>query len=375
MFTKLPAESPIKHCQIDPTVFENHRLAMIKGNAAIMDCCNRFKAAIEILEKVNATVFGGNLEELRMRIFLDPMDRTQIDPCQLGLGDDEIALIEILREIPITKFFKPRNRAYCHIRLRFDIFEKIMSPVDLMAVHAVVAIEAEIRAGYSYLVHRYARKFSSRCSAVVDVDDLVQVGFIGLTEAIYGYNGKVKFITYASWVILRHMIRALSASNDFSKLASRNAPLLAAYYKTVISEQADISFENVVEKTRIKDVKTGDYRQLTEKEIDILRNIMKKFLRDEDFQNDDGDGGIEILADPMNNGIDIDKINFDDLIERANLTEPEKEIVFLAQYGQKGFRSKWAKTHHLSRMMATNTLRRAYQKIENARLKKIRSTI
>ncbi len=75
----------------------------------------------------------------------------------------------------------------------------------------------------------------------------------------------------------------------------------------------------------------------------------------------------KIGADNVDDGLDFERMSFDELVARADLSESERELLVLAYTAKRGYKARWARKYGVSRMAATKALRRAYGKVEAAR--------
>jgi hypothetical protein len=119
-------------------------------------------------------------------------------------------------------------------------------------------------------------------------------------------------------------------------------------------------------------LKNGGFRRPTDKEIKQLRAAFgpesKSTIRDTEMQIDEGDGkfigGINSCPAPVK----VDVTSFNELLDRSGLDAKERELIEMAQEGSHGFQTRWAEKHNCSRTWAGKMLRKAWSKIEKARV-------
>ncbi len=275
------------------------------------------------------------------------------------------------------------GRSYKSLRLRlFYPLERSdrLSPRDFgmtaeeaYAIQDVAHIEPIMLQGHIKCIRKYANRFAPVCRGMIGKEDLMTVGVISLSDAIWSYsNSDVKFLTFASHAIFRGMVKEVSKKDDLVKRSSENQLLLARYYKALIVKPQDNKFEAVIERVTVKD-KSGELRAPTAKEVDKLKKMMTRFIRGGDLEKNPSDGdnayyGMESIADPVA-GIDYDAISLQDLIDQAQLTPPELDILLRAQQGDHGYKARWARHWGFSRTYAKDTLLRAYGKVEAVKKK------
>lgn len=392
------ADSPIAHQQISDEKMATYQEIMKRGNPVLKDYCGRLRSAINLLHAAKVGVCGGSYGELRRRLFLPAHDQYHMDYRMLGWTPEQRASVDILRNIRVTRKLIA-SRGYCSIRHYASDLIPYMTDKEADAVRGVNSIEDTIRAGFIHLVLRMASKLKDRCRTVVEGEDLVQEGLLALGDAIYGYetyaikdtDRTVKFNTFVNWAVFRRMVRILGKANDYGRLASRNHYLLSIYYRALLDgyETEEFCFDAVLLRMRVKDGE--ETRGINPEEEDTLRLIFSRFLRNEDFQDANGQGGIEDIPD-QDGGIDFGLMSLNDLIARAILTADEREILQRFDRGEhgdlaivrairntkltdpeydlilmsseiRGFQTRWAAKHGVSRMMASKSMVTARHKI------------
>ncbi len=331
---------------------------MHDGNTVLRALREQFKEAILCLASNSKTKFGGPIEELRYRLFLPQKEIDSINYKRLGINDADFEKISFLKKI-ILKGDAPRATARS-----LPQFRQLLPLLDIPAkdrakLDAVVGVEDMMLAGHVKLVYNLARRLSHRCNNVVDIADLVLVGIVGLRDAVYAFDltQSTQFSTSATHVVWRRMIREIARNSDIGTMAIHQQKLLAAYHQASLLFDRKENFDTIVAVAKFKSA--GMSRPLIEKEIDTLRVLLTKFIRESDLQQKSlsrNDGkkkstGISNYADPIP-GIDFADVSFRDKLDRLNLSEPDRELIDMAIIGEVGFRSRWAEKYEKSRNWA-----------------------
>lgn len=367
----LTSDHLLKHC--DNPNMAKHAVLMRRCNATLRKHKAAVDRAIRLLGNHNDAWFGGDREELRSRLFSAPAHREHIDYKTAGISEEDFACLSVLKNFALTDY-RPTFATFLN-RALDDTATIPMSPAERDRFNALRALETVIMAGHVKMVYRIRNRLclSQRHLGMVDGQDLVAVGFLAVRDAIYGYRRKeVKFVTYVYHAIFRRMLREIASGNDVRKVSKNKFKLLAAYYKAILVNPEDDSFESVVFRTRIAEPGDGadkpTDRPLTGAEVDDLKAIFTRFVRDNELLMDTDRGGrggrgIESIRDP-HPGVDFGAIEFQEVVAKACLTDHERNLVELAVHNPyPGFRTDYARSQDVTRAWASQCLLNAQKKI------------
>jgi RNA polymerase sigma factor (sigma-70 family) len=141
---------------------------------------------------------------------------------------------------------------------------------------------------YENFIYKTARSYYRKTSCV-ELDDLVQAGWLGLLEAYERYDESYqnKFLTYASFYVTKHMQEAIHKNNvvefprDIIRMYFR---IENAKNEIVYKDHEEVTVEKVAEKTKlpIKKIQKyeayfvgfhtlSDYEELEAPELDDVR--------------------------------------------------------------------------------------------------------
>lgn len=123
---------------------------------------------------------------------------------------------------------------------------------------------AELAAKYAYLVHRWARRYAGTSAAVIDWDDLVSVGIMGLIQAKQRFDpssGK-PFEVYAEFRIKGAILDELRRVDPFSQPLRRKVRRLSRAVEELTNELGREPSEH--ELARVLDIPVADVRRLLE---------------------------------------------------------------------------------------------------------------
>lgn len=184
----------------------------------------------------------------------------------------------------------------------------------------------EVIQDFSYLVMRIARHVASRVPSMIQIDDLVQAGMIGLIEAFnrFDYSKGASFITYAGIRIRGSMIDELRRGDWVPRSVYRKSRDLM---KEISKLEHELGRESTDKEVALfLDIPLNKYYKM-------LNNISGyKFLEYEE-------GGLceelitSYLLSYMNNPMDV--ANIADILEKVTKeisTLPEQEYNVLSMY-------------------------------------------
>lgn len=144
--------------------------------------------------------------------------------------------------------------------------------VEVLRNHTAPMESAEI----SLLVYRYSRIIRIKASrlkksADTDADDLFQEGFLGLLDAVKGYNSdKGRFQTFAETCIVNRMRNAV-------KRASGGLAVAEDYDFEQLTDQDALTEDYVIVKERNNELYSKLEKLLSKKELSVLTLYLEGF--------------------------------------------------------------------------------------------------
>ena len=181
---------------------------------------------------------------------------------------------------------------------------------------------------YENFIYKTARSYHRR-NAYLELDDLVQAGWLGLLEAYNKFDEsyKNKFLTYASFYVNKHIQEVIHKNNviefprDITRMYFR---IENAKNEILFKEQGDVTLEKVAEKTKIPIKKIKKYEAYfvgfhSISEIEDIESPMNEDVRFETIRN---------VLDSLP---EMQKNMLMDRLEGKNLTEMGKEYNLSAE--------------------------------------------
>jgi RNA polymerase sigma factor (sigma-70 family) len=206
--------------------------------------------------------------------------------------------------------------------------------VDVAKIFAVKEFEGIVVQGYYKLVYRVMHKVER--DSYLSEEDCASYGMIGLLQALYQFNvtKKVKFITYATWVIRRHIQRALNRAKRNYPWSQRMLDLWQKFEQTKRDLNRPCNFEEVV-----------SIMNLNKKERAALEAACRKMIGQSNVKEEDNGQrfGIENLPAPTKtHQLDADQLAS---VEQANLSDWEKNVLMAYLSGGRGWQTEVAKNN------------------------------
>lgn len=169
------------------------------------------------------------------------------------------------------------------------------------------------------LIHYHAKRYNSLCTTALDIEDLIQEGYIGLMAAARNFNPDmdILFSTYSSKVIISRILRTITQNIPREKKSDINSDFI------VINSIHD--FIPGSDKATWEDIIPLEKKIFQDVERDIDNKILNRDLR----QLLDNVFGEEFIVDPWNIP-DIQNIKA--YQERLNQRITAKEVLLL-HYG------------------------------------------
>lgn len=187
--------------------------------------------------------------------------------------------------------------------------------------------EAALLACHDGLVRRIAHYLAARLPASVDVDDLVQAGFIGLTQAArhFSATGGASFETFASIRIRGSMIDEIRQSDWAPRSVRRRARAAAEAIRSI--EQATGREATTPEVARALGLSPGEYARLSE---DAVRAPVLRL-----HEGGDDEGARVAAADPSGEPLaQLQRERFRQAVAGAIDALPQRERQVMALYYQ-----------------------------------------
>lgn len=121
-----------------------------------------------------------------------------------------------------------------------------LDPVYVAAINAVKNIQEEIVLAYIPLINKIAHSFFNRrffSDSAIEHDDYLSETYLGFMDAIYTYDGRTKFITYATWTTSNHLCNFITKSGILSR-----SPKVKALVKRIKEIDSDnMSLDEIVQ--------------------------------------------------------------------------------------------------------------------------------
>jgi RNA polymerase sigma factor FliA len=183
-------------------------------------------------------------------------------------------------------------------------------------------------ARFAPLVKKIAYHMMARLPASVQVDDLIQVGMIGLLDATNNFDSNLgaQFETYAAQRIRGAMLDELRHSDWLPRSARKNLRQIEAAMCAL--EQRLKRTPNDNEVARELGVSLDDYQQM------LFSAHGSQLLHYEDFQEDNGDDFLERFSagDAGNPLAILEDADFHARLVEAIKRLPEREQLLMAMY-------------------------------------------
>jgi RNA polymerase sigma factor (sigma-70 family) len=276
---------------------------------------------------------------------------------------------------------KPRLR-YSYTKFREELFAKINSrrvvlhgitipEKSIQKILAVKDLETLFVQTYSGLVVKLANKCATKIghSSYSEVEDFESIGLYALVRALYGYNRpKVKFITYATWVVSNRMLVAANRTRTNFPWPNSLRKLYCRYELTaanLASQNLSHNFESVCQ-----------YMGMSPKEQDKLRAILTEVVNDTDLEKIPvRSGGIAwekgSQGDYTAQSAQFTRFRFAEtlepdqrqVLEDLQLNEWQMDVLEGYMSGHYGWQTEVSKKHGKSRAAPLQTLRQIQKKI------------
>lgn len=272
----------------------------------------------------------------------------------------------------------PRLR-YSYTKFREELFAKINSrrvvlhgiTIPEKAIQKILAVkdlETLFVQTYSGLVVKLANKWATKIghSSYSEVEDFESIGLYALVRALYGYNRpKVKFITYATWVVSNRMLVAANSTRTNFPWTNSLRKLYCRYELTaanLAAQNLSHSFESVCY-----------YMGIPSKEQDKLRAILTEIVNDTDLEivpvGRSGEKGAQ--GDYTAQSAKFTRFRFAEtlepdqrqVLEDLQLNEWQMDVLEGYMSGHYGWQTEVAKKHGKSRAAPAQTLRQIQKKI------------
>lgn len=224
-------------------------------------------------------------------------------------------------------------------------------------------IEHEVIAGYIRIAHRLCKAFyyaHARCSSGVTLDDFIQEAAVGIFNAMYTYDGSREFSTYCYWAIKHQLVDFIRTDRSFSKM-SRNVVLWRLNVIRLMNQFPDLSFEDALVRYQEQRVEK-QLRPLSDDE----QSKIKAAYQSTHVVRDD------LMEETLFVVVDADDEQDDELsqlkvaINSDVLTENELEMVQRFLSGEKGWQTRMAEEHGVTRMAISLRWKKAQDKLREA---------
>lgn len=148
-----------------------------------------------------------------------------------------------------------------------------------------------------------ARRYSYRCGPAVELEDLVQEGYLGLVRAVDGWDPTrgFKFSTYASWWIRQRICRSLDDTGRVIRLPvhlAADVRRVNAVESALASEGRDITVGELSIRTGLDDDKVDRARSVADDAVSLDALLASGAVSTDDFVADLGDGADAAVAGP-----------------------------------------------------------------------------
>ncbi len=169
----------------------------------------------------------------------------------------------------LTKGAELAKKAKREFRGEFfnGLHRNILSQEEVDAVYAVKAVENAIVHGYVHLVNKLAiTLYHYYNNPSADLNDYVAEGYVGLLNAIYAYDGRVSFITFAY----------ISINNEIKKFITTISPVSSGNFDLINK------FQEEHDKTNISIREFANRENLTKTEINLLKRSLVRVFNKSD---------------------------------------------------------------------------------------------
>jgi DNA-directed RNA polymerase specialized sigma subunit len=236
------------------------------------------------------------------------------------------------------------------------------------SIQAVRSIEYKMLCGHAPLARKHALSFGKRnYGGVCEIDDFYQEALMAVLDAIYSYTEETAFTTFAWHAITRRLTTAANKANPFTPLTNEAMKLVRLFDKTANSFNGKVSDDEVYAKMNI-----------TESELAVLKDARRKIINGSQIVQEGEESSVVDYTEGRC-GIDGERdtvpCNYElyEAIDRAGLTELEREVILCTMYPYYGWQADLAKNTHnpktgrpYSRMTINNVLKSALDKVKKA---------
>lgn len=224
-------------------------------------------------------------------------------------------------------------------------------------------IEHEVIAGYIRMAQQLCSAFYYAhrcCSSGVTLDDFTQEAAVGIFNVMYTYDGRTEFSTYCYHAIKSQLVDFIRSDRSFSKL-SRNVIIWRLNVIRLMNQFPDLSFEDALARYQQQRIE----KQLRPLSDDEQNNIKAAYQSAQVVRNDLMEETLFVVVDDdgeRNEELDQLKV----AINSDVLTEKEVEMVQRFLSGEKGWQTRMAKEHGVSRMAVCHWWKAAQEKLREA---------
>jgi DNA-directed RNA polymerase specialized sigma subunit len=246
---------------------------------------------------------------------------------------------------------------------------------DIEKILKVKSIEVKILQGHSKLMHKLAKRWSSKSNMeFTDTYQEIQIQFL---NAIYNFNKKeLQFSTFAYHAATRHMISLCSIHKPFSSWGPKVNELYNEFENAKRKFNRHCSREEVyILMNKIR--KDNDRSVISEKDKDILEKIGSSLISQSDMKHEENEScnfDNLISTDSVRMGVSLNDLEAK-AVKTAGLTPFEKLI--LKQYLKSDFSKKksgWATEFALNNINP-NTGRNYAKSVPGMVLKQVKEKI
>lgn len=241
------------------------------------------------------------------------------------------------------------------------------------SIQAVRNIEYKMLCAHAAMARKHALSFGKRnYGGVCEIEDFYQEALMAVLDAIYSYTEESAFTTFAWHAITRRLTTAENKANPFTPLTNEAMKLVRLFDKTANSFNGKVSDDEVYAKMNI-----------TDEELAVLKDARRKVVSGSQIVQDGEESSVVDYTEGRS-GIDGERdtvpCNYElyEAIDRAGLTEMEREVILCTMYPYYGWQADLAKNTHnpktgrpYSRMTVNNVLKSALEKVKKAYSRKV----
>lgn len=228
-------------------------------------------------------------------------------------------------------------------------------------------MEVRFLAAFVNLIYKLANRWQRRSEGgvYIEFDDLENEGYVGLSNAIFGFNRPdIKFMTYFHHAISNQMGVAINKAR-YNFPWPRSLRKLFSRYEEACRKSPGLNFDEIVERLKFTDeqcqqVLTGMIAIIPASSIQGDLTILS---RQGTMKSDENDYTAESVKNTHYRPAERLEPDQKEAIAAANLNEWEQAVLEGFLSGHWGWKSEVAKRFGKSRMMPIHTLRAVKEKI------------